>query len=328
MTTKTHAHRGYAGLPIPFGWFAVAMSRDIGPGDIKTLNYFASEFVMWRGEDGTVRALDPFCPHLGAHLGVNSTVQGNDLQCPYHHWELNGAGEVTAIPYTKVIPPVLKRNCQPVWPVFEADGVIYVWYHPRREEPKWDVARLPDCPEGDWVLMETHDWVVNIHVQEITENGQDYAHFNAVHGVQGPSAGEFALDGWGRRNKVTANMVTPRGNMVGIIDVNAMGPGQSIVEYIDVSHVVQSQQVTPIDAERTHIRWQMYHPPGISDDKLRVTTARVRDLVKQINQDIPIWNHKKNKTDPILVQGDGPILAYRRAYQKFYDMEPAAEAQS
>ena len=312
-------NRGYAGLPIPFGWFAVAMSVDLAVGEVKTLTYFGQEFVMWRGEDSIARALDPYCPHLGAHLGVGGLVKGNDLQCPFHHWELNGEGQVTAIPYTKMIPPVLKRNCQPVWPVFEADGVIYVWYHPRKEAPMWEVARLPHCPDGEWVLTETHEWIVNIHCQEITENGQDYAHFNAVHGVQGPSEGEFALDGWGRRNKVTAQMVTPRGPMTGVIDVNAMGPGQSIVEYIDVSHVVQSQQVTPIDSENTHIRWQMYHPPGISDGKMRVTTARIRDLVKQINQDIPIWNAKKNKTDPILVQGDGPILAYRRAYQKFYD---------
>jgi hypothetical protein len=258
---------------------------------------------------------------LGAHLGVNSLVEGNDLQCPFHHWKFNGEGQVTDIPYSKVIPPRLKRACQPNWPVEEADGVIYVWYHPNKSAPKWKIARLPDCPDGEWVLTEQHDWVVNTHVQEITENGQDYAHFNAVHGVQGPSEGAFALDGWGRRNKVTAQMVTPRGPMTGIIDVNAMGPGQSIVEYIDVAHVVQNQQVTPIDAEHTHIRWQMYHPPGISEGKMRVTSARIRDLVKQINQDIPIWNAKIFRAEPILVKGDGPMLAYRRAYQRFYDFE-------
>src|SRR5258706_14129693 len=78
--------RGYAGLPIPFGWFAVAMSDEIAPGDIRTLKYFGGEFVVWRGADGAINAVDPHCPHLGAHLGVNSSVQGNDLRCAYHHW--------------------------------------------------------------------------------------------------------------------------------------------------------------------------------------------------------------------------------------------------
>ena len=204
MATRPTLDRGSSGLPIPFGWFGVALSSELEIGAIRTLDYFAQQFVMWRGADGQVRALDPYCPHLGAHLGVNSTIQGNDLQCAFHHCSFNGAGQVTDIPYSKVIPPVLKRSCQPNWPVREADGVIYVWYHPNKAEPKCDIARLPDCPDGEWVLAESHEWIVNTHVQEITENGQNYAHFNAVHGIQGPAAGEFQMEGWGRRNKITA----------------------------------------------------------------------------------------------------------------------------
>ena len=78
-------NRGYANLPIPFGWFAVAMSDEIAAGDVKTMTYFGTEFVMWRGEDQELRAVNPYCPHPGAHLGVNSNVVGNDLRCPFHH---------------------------------------------------------------------------------------------------------------------------------------------------------------------------------------------------------------------------------------------------
>ncbi len=166
--------RGYAKLPIPFGWFAVAMTNEITVGEVKTLRYFGTEFVVWRGEDGIVNAVDPFCPHLGAHLGVKSQVVGNDLRCAFHHWSFNGKGGVTDIPYARMIPPKLKRGCLQTWPVSEADGVIYVWYHPQKAAPKWDVATLPVCPDGDWVLAETFDWVINIHCQEITENGQDH----------------------------------------------------------------------------------------------------------------------------------------------------------
>jgi 3-ketosteroid 9alpha-monooxygenase subunit A len=326
--TLTTVDRGYAKLPIPFGWFAVAMSNEITSGEIRTLHYFGTEFVIWRGEDGQVHAVDPHCPHMGAHLGVGSEVIGNDLRCAYHHWSFNGEGGVTDIPYTKVIPPRLKKACASTWPIQEADGVIYVWYHPKKAVPKWELARLPECPDGEWVLAETHDWVINIHVQEITENGQDYAHFNAVHGVPFAPKGEFRLDGWKRRNTVIAEMTTPRGPMTGKIDTTAMGPGQSMVEYIDVCHVLQAQQVTPIDAEHTHLRWQMFHPPGISDGKMRVTMARIRDLVKQVRQDIPIWNNKIYMKQPLLVKGDGPMLAYREQYARFYqfDEDPAPES--
>ena len=315
--------RGYANLPLPFGWFAVSTSGELAPGQVRTLRYFGTEFVVWRGEDGTVCAADPFCPHLGAHLGESSEVIGNDLRCAFHHWSFNGQGGVTSIPYTKIVPPRLKRSCLKTWPVTETDGVIFVWYHPARAEPKWEVASLPKCPEGDWVLAETHDWVVNIHCQEITENGQDHAHFGAVHGVASAPKGEFRLEGWVRRNTVVVDMPTPRGPMSGKIDVTATGPGQSITEYIDVTHVVQSQQVTPIDSEHTHVRWHMYHIPGLSDGRLRVTKARMRDLVKQINEDIPIWNRKRYMPEPLLVEGDGPMMAYRAQYERFYQFDDA-----
>ncbi len=317
--------RGYARLPIPFGWFGVAMSDEIAPGDIRTLRYFGTELVVWRGEDGALAAVDPVCPHMGAHLGVSSSVVGNDLRCGYHHWSFGANGGVTDIPYTKAIPARLKQGCVPTWPVREADGVVYVWYHPKKAAPKWEVARLPHCPDGDWVLAETHDWIIDIHCQEITENGQDLAHFNAVHGVQGPPAGEMRIDGWVRRNRVVAEMVTPRGPMTGIIDVTATGPGQSITEFIDVTHVVHSQQVTPIAPDKTHLRWQLYHAPGLSEGRLRVTAARMRDLVKQVNQDIPIWNSKVYMERPLLVKGDGPMLAYREQYARFYRFDDDPE---
>ncbi len=325
--TTTTLDRGYSERPIPFGWFAVALSGEIANGQVKTMEYFGTEFVMWRGGDGQLQAVDPFCPHLGAHLGVNSTVVGNDLRCAYHHWSFNGEGGVTKIPYTEAISPSMKRSCLPTWPVEEADGVVYVWYHPRKAAPKWEVSRIPECPDGNWVLAGVNEWIVNIHCSEITENGQDYAHFGAVHGVPFAPKTEFKIEGWTRRNTVVAEMKTPKGLMTGTIDVTATGPGQSITEYIDVTHVVQSQQVTPIDAERTHVRWQMYHIPGLSEGKLRVTQARMRDLVKQINQDIPIWNNKKCEMHPMLVKGDGPILAYRKQYERYYqfDEDPAPE---
>ncbi|MBU6267433.1 MAG: Rieske 2Fe-2S domain-containing protein [Sphingomonadales bacterium] len=318
----TTLDRGYAAMPIPFGWFAIAMSGELAPGEVRTLRYFGTELVAWRGEDGAVRAVDPVCPHLGAHLGVKSEVVGNDLRCAFHHWRFNGDGGVTDIPYSKMVPPKLRKNCLPSWPVAERDGVVYVWYHPKRAAPKWEVAGLPECPDnGEWVLAETHEWVIDIHCQEITENGQDHAHFAAVHGVPKAPAGAFAIDGWVRHNRVEAEMNTPRGPMHGVIDVKATGPGQSISEFIDVTHVVHSQQVTPIDSQHTHLRWQLYHAPGLSEGRMRVTAARMRDLVKQVNEDIPIWNAKIFKAQPLLVEGDGPMMAYRAQYERYYDFD-------
>ena len=56
-------------LPMPNGWFALEWSRDLHIGDVKPIEYFGEELVLFRTRSGEARVLDPFCPHLGAHLG-------------------------------------------------------------------------------------------------------------------------------------------------------------------------------------------------------------------------------------------------------------------
>jgi phenylpropionate dioxygenase-like ring-hydroxylating dioxygenase large terminal subunit len=321
--------RGYDQLPLPFGWFAVAMSEDFAPGEVRTLAYFGTEFVVWRGETGALHALDAYCPHMGAHRGHGGAVAGDHLRCPFHHWSFGGDGAVKDIPYAGQIPARLTSPCEYPWPIRESLGVIFVWYHPHRLAPMWEVATIPEIEAGGWVLGERHDWVIRTHIQEITENGQDYAHFRAVHGTVGPPETEYKVDGFTARSVINTEMMTPRGPMTGTIDSAFVGPGQAIVRFTDVTAVTVNQQTTAIDSQTTHLRWQLYHLAGVSDGKLRLNQARMRDLVKQINQDRPIWDNKRYVPRPIIVQGDGPVLAYRSAFARFYqfgDAEPQSSA--
>jgi len=320
MNTISTATRGYEQLPIPFGWFAIAMSDEIAATQVKEIACFGTEFVVWRSESGVLSAFDPYCPHLGSHLGLG-TVVGENLQCAFHHWAFNREGGVSGIPYSDLVPPKLKRACIRTWPLEERNGVVFVWYHPRGAAPKWDVVVAPEVETDGWVAAGRHEWTINIHIQEITENSTDSAHFRSVHGTQGPPDTEFKLEGWSRRNVVETEMPTPRGPMLGKIDVSAVGPGQSFTRFTDVTDVLLVQQTTPVDSETTCIRWQFYHPPELSEGKMRVTAARLRDLLKQLEQDIPIWQRKRFLPDPQLVKGDGPIRSYRQQYARFYDFE-------
>ena len=65
---------------------------------------FVWHILLGTAGDGVVGVLDAFCPHLGAHLGMGGTVEGNALRCPFHGWEFATSGACTAIPYatTKV----------------------------------------------------------------------------------------------------------------------------------------------------------------------------------------------------------------------------------
>jgi hypothetical protein len=50
----------------------------------------------------------------------------------------------------------------------------------------------------------------------------------------------------------------------------------------------------------------------------------IKEGVRTINQDIPIWEHKLYRRQPRLCEGDGPIMAYRRWARQFYPAQANA----
>ena len=85
------------------GWHIVARSDAIKNGEALQVDDFATQLVVWRGEDGKVRALDLYCKHMGAALSCGE-VDGNGIRCPFHAWKWNEEGNCDDIPYAKKIP--------------------------------------------------------------------------------------------------------------------------------------------------------------------------------------------------------------------------------
>ena len=94
------------GLPpgIPNGWFAVAWSKDLLPGEVKRARYFDRELAIFRTRSGEAKVLDAYCAHLGAHLAEGGRVVGESLRCPFHAWRYDGDGTCVEIPYCAKIP--------------------------------------------------------------------------------------------------------------------------------------------------------------------------------------------------------------------------------
>ena len=53
---------------IPTGWYVVAMSEELGRGEVVPRRYFDRELAMYRTQGGEVQIVDAYCPHMGAHL--------------------------------------------------------------------------------------------------------------------------------------------------------------------------------------------------------------------------------------------------------------------
>jgi cholesterol 7-dehydrogenase len=75
----------------PNGWFRILASKDLKEKEVKYINAHGESLAVFRGEDKMVYALDAYCAHLGANLGVEGNVVNSQcIQCPFHGWTFDG----------------------------------------------------------------------------------------------------------------------------------------------------------------------------------------------------------------------------------------------
>jgi 3-ketosteroid 9alpha-monooxygenase subunit A len=327
MTTKRFD------FPMPFGWYQLAYSIDIEPGQSKPMHYFGQEMVMFRGEDGRVRVLDAYCPHLGAHLGYGihqadggGKVEGNNIVCPFHSWKFNGDGQVEEIPYAKNIPPKVKgKQCIRSWHVEEKNQVIWIWYHPDKTvEPLWEVVAIPeaDDPSLGWSRVDrskVKTWRMKTIPQEVAENSVDYAHFLYVHQVKSDPTAEANYNEHHCKRVVKTNMQTPKGIVEGCIDSENWGPGQSQIRFTGITETLLFGNLIPVDEELVEINFTFFQPLVNGETPTGgVQEAIIKDLIRQLNEDQIIWEKKIYRAQPTLCDGDGPIARFRKYYSQFY----------
>ena len=127
----------------PTGWFVIAVSDELAPGQVTPLRYFAKDLVAFRGESGDVHVLDAHCPHLGAHLGHGGTVVGDTVRCPFHAWRFAGDGSCAEIPYNKSdkIPPRAKLKR---WEVRERNGLVFLWHDRFDTPPTYEIPVIEE----------------------------------------------------------------------------------------------------------------------------------------------------------------------------------------
>lgn len=307
-------------LPLPYGWFVVCYSDELEVGEVKPVHYFERELVVWRGEDGAPRVLDAYCPHLGAHMGYGGKVNGNDLQCPFHSWQWNGEGACVDIPYSKSIPPKMKKPaCERAYPAREVNGFVWMWHHPENEDPTYEPRSFAEASDPDWSDYEKHEWIIYGPMQTIAENGADAAHFQYIHGVADNPNYDITFDGHRRTAEVHAKMGTPRGMVDGTIAYGVDGPGQPWTRFTGICETLMLAGVTPIAKDITHLRFAFTQLKSDRDgENGGVAKAVIKDICKQLDQDKVVWDRQRYIDNPPLCQGDGPINDFRDFFRQFY----------
>lgn len=314
--------------PFPCGWFHVGFTADVAPGAVQPLEAHGRHFVVWRDGNGVPHVLDAFCAHLGAHLGYGGQVCGGMLRCPFHAWGYDGDGRCVEIPYARRMPKQIGLNSHPV---LERNGMIWMWWHPHGAAPGFDVPVLPEWSDPTWTddYVRQH-WRVHTQWREIAENGVDLTHFHYLHGVATIPRLEFAsVDGPVWHSNATHEVNTRRGRRQGSFEVRFHGPGCGWLRFGigDLVEVLFLITITPVDAASVDTRFSFLTRRFEDADQNDMAAALIQEVIDQVTDDVPIWEHKIVKDPPRVVQGDGPIMKFRRWAAQF-STEPAAMSHS
>lgn len=318
----------------PRGWFALALSHELGEAAVLTVRAFGQEIVLFRGEDGKANALSAHCPHLGAHLGKGGCVQGGTIRCAFHGMRFDGRGECVEIPGVAKIPPALRT---PAWELREIDGAILGWHDPAGAPPSFEPPSYAAMrgTEG-WTDMAWHTWPkLHAHPQETSENSVDLAHFPAVHGYSAVEIVEpIELDGDTLRiaysmKRGLDNVGMPGQTVQSIFKVRVHGLGYSVVEVTVPTFNTEFRTYvlcTPIDEDTVILRGGGIMR-AMPDPNMTAMISKLffQGFVQDVEQDFQIWENKAYFERPVLAANDGPIGAYRKWCRRFYG-ETRAEA--
>lgn len=263
---------------IPSGWYCVGYSDELRCGCSLSVRYFETDWTLSRTDSGA------------------AVMQSLDQQRTLHLRELQ--------------------------------GFIFAWYHPEGGEPAFEAESIPDLESERWVEYLRRDWQIETHVQETGENGVDTAHFHAVH--HSPidmSKARVEFNGHKRLSVVAMSHqrvdeeghIRDKGDGVvaGEIHTVNVGPGQTWTRNYGVDLLVIGLP-TPIERDRLILRFACTVPETSWSENPDVARLIIDYAFEQVEQDIPIWNHKVFLEQPILCDGDGPIARYRRWFEQFY----------
>ncbi|MEW9551202.1 Rieske 2Fe-2S domain-containing protein [Nonomuraea sp. NPDC050783] len=327
---------GIAPLPTPAGWFCVGFSDEVPAGAVVTRPLGGQDVVLYRTRDGLLRAIRPYCPHLGAHLGAGGRVEGEEIVCPFHGFAFAPEGACTRTGYG-TRPPKVSLT---LLPVRLRHGMIMVWHHPAGLPPDWEI---PETPPAEPASMARRLVECAGHPQEVFENVPDTGHFTAVHGKYCTGirvVSPFKANGTRGHAAIDATIRVPGvGKTVRVgysATIHGLGWSEIDITLPNGSPLRAWLLPTPIAPWRVHLRFCMSLPlsspkwllPAVRPAYQNVASRLLAEIllwfhheklvVSETSGDVPVWDAKAYLHRPALAEGDGPFGRYRNWARQFY----------
>jgi hypothetical protein len=206
--------------------------------------------------------------------------------------------------------------------VHEMCGLVLV-YHPapgaaRDSKPTWYVPDIPEYGSARFHPYEHRRWLVRSHIRELAENIVDAQHLVNVHGVLSAPAMLVETSGHILRASWTMKLATPRGEVDEYAESVGHGIGLWVMRFSGIVEMVFVSSLTPVDDDFVDVRFSfLVSRDKGGNPKTGVGSALIADVVKQIDQDIPIWENKRYWSSPVLGPSDKTIAIYRRWASQF-----------
>jgi phenylpropionate dioxygenase-like ring-hydroxylating dioxygenase large terminal subunit len=315
-------------------WYAILSAKEVRPGKPVGVTRMSQKLVLWRKEDGSVACIADRCCHRGASLAAGKIIHDH-VMCPFHGFEYRADGKVTYIPANGRKAVVPDRYQVTGYEVREQYGLIWLWYGDARTELP-EIPFFDDLKDG-FAYGEFHEnW--NVHYSRAIENQLDVVHLPFVHGT---------TIGRGNKTLVNGPVVKWDDTRMTFYVKNVSDEGQTpekpaeIKDYEKLFHLqlqmpniwqnVVAPKVrimavfAPVDEENTMIYMRFYHgfmtAPVATQLMNGFGNIADRIILHQDRRVVLTQLPKKSELNcgDILIQGDLPIMEYRKMRQQLKD---------
>jgi nitrite reductase/ring-hydroxylating ferredoxin subunit len=138
-------------------WWAVARSEEVTSAKPINVDIGDQPIVLWRDQQGSVRALEDRCPHRRAPLSLGCVLGNGMIQCGYHGWTYDGAtGHLKDVPNLKSeakFPNVYRAMA---FAVEESGGFVRICLDAKAPPPAPQDETMPLCGTAVVALEHEH----------------------------------------------------------------------------------------------------------------------------------------------------------------------------
>jgi vanillate O-demethylase monooxygenase subunit len=157
-------------------WYVAAWADEIAPGGKLGRTFLGEPVLLYRGESGSIAALEDRCCHRGLPLS-HGRVRGEQIQCGYHGLTFDARGACVNVPGQERIPPAARVRR---YEVVEQDHLIWIWMGDEDHADPSVIPRHPWHEDPGWEYVKDR-YPIAANYQLITDNLMDLTHVGYVH---------------------------------------------------------------------------------------------------------------------------------------------------